>query len=88
MLITSLAFVLRARLGEFSVSSYPQRAVASLILAYYATMIFHLVTLTGSDRFIVISDWVAVLVSVFVISQRRSVLAPILPQPPIGSRCS
>ncbi len=84
MLITSLAFVLRARLGEFSVSSYPQRAVASLILAYYATAIFHFVTLTGSDRFIVISDWVAVLVSVFVISQRPSVPAPILPQPPIG----
>jgi hypothetical protein len=67
----SLVFAWRARRGSYRVTAPVVQAVAALVLAYYATLLFHTLTLTGSDRFASISDWVALLVLVFVIGHQH-----------------
>jgi hypothetical protein len=50
-------------------------AVQSVLVlggAYYLTYLFHALTLTGSDRFAAISDWIALLLIVFVATQQPS----------------
>jgi hypothetical protein len=51
---------------QLSPAAYPVYAVAGLIAAYAATLTFHAVTLTGSDRFGTLSDWVALAVTLYV----------------------
>jgi hypothetical protein len=52
--------------------SPPVQSVLVLGGAYYLTYLFHALTLTGSDRFAVISDWIALLLIVFAATQQPS----------------
>jgi hypothetical protein len=49
--------------------SAPVQSVLVIGGAYYLTILFHAFTLTGSDRFATISDWVALLLIVFASTQ-------------------
>jgi hypothetical protein len=59
-------FAVRLRRGAYRLGYEPNLAVLGLSVAYAATWLFHGVTLTGSDRFAAIADWVALLVVVYV----------------------
>ncbi len=65
--VASFAFGFMTLCHNCSAFTYPQRAVWGFILAYYVTFIFHAITLTGSDRFASISDWLALLVVLFIL---------------------
>lgn len=62
--VLRLAFC--ARRGRVSPLAFPTFAVLGLSAAYAATLAFHAVTLTGSDRFGTLSDWVMLAVVLFV----------------------
>ena len=47
-------------------SAYPRVAVVGLIAACLATLLFHAITLTGSDRFATLTDWAALAVILYI----------------------
>jgi hypothetical protein len=65
-LAAAVLYAVRARRGAYPLGYAPNLAAGGLIVAYVATWLFHAVTLTGSDRFASIADWVALLVVVYV----------------------
>lgn len=58
--------VWRRQLPLVSLAAYPVYAVMGLAAAYGMTLAFHAFTLTGSDRFAVLSDWVALAIVLWV----------------------
>ena len=47
-------------------SAYPAIAITGLIAGCLATLLFHALTLTGSDRFSTLSDWAALAVILYI----------------------
>jgi len=61
-----LRLAVLAKLRRVPLFAHPTFAVVGLIAAYATTLAFHAVTLTGSDRFGTLSDWVMLAVVLFV----------------------